>query len=204
MDFEEILLGKTGNDDMRVDAIKEYYDNRTLILNNSITEDVLEDLSIHILLWNKDDKDLPVDRRRPIFIYLDSEGGNCFSANNLIDVIRASKTPVFAVGFSLVASAAFSVYIACDKRYAFNHTVFLIHDGTKAVSNSGSKARDFMDFLDRMDDLDKDLILSRTNITEEDYEQKKRNELFFFSTEAQNMGIVDEIIGKDCTVDEII
>ena len=204
MEIGDILLGKPGNDDLYVNAIKEYYDNRVIVLNSGISDDVLDDVILHILLWNKDDRDVPIQKRRPIFIYLDSEGGNCFSANSLIDVISASQTPVYAVGFSIVASAAFSVYIACDKRYAFNHTVFLIHDGTKAVSNSGSKARDFMDFLDRMDELDKELILRRTNISNDDYEQKKRDEQFFFAEEAKDKGIVDSIIGVDCDLDEVL
>lgn len=205
MDLSSALLESgTVNDEIYSDTMKEYYSDRTLLMNTVVTDDVLEDIILHILLWNKDDKDLPREKRQPIKLYLDSDGGSVFAANNLIDVIRTSETPVYAIGFSMVASAAFSIFISCDKRYAFEHTVFLIHDGSKSISNSGSKARDFMDFLDRIDDLDKELILERTSIPEEDYEKKKRDEQFFFSAEAKDKSIVDEIIGVDCALDDIL
>lgn len=191
-------------DEINENAIKKHYSDRTVVLDCEINDAILTNIILHILLWNKEDKGMPTENRKPIKIYIDSEGGSTFAANNLIDVISTSKTPVWGIGFSMVASAAFSIFISCHKRYGFKHTVYLIHDGLKTVFDSGSKARDLMDFLDRMDDVDKQLILKHTSISEEEYEQKKRKEQFLFSEEAKEKGIVDSIIGTDCTIDEIL
>lgn len=193
-----------GNNEITEEVIKEFYDNRTILINDEISDWILDDIIMSILLWNKDDKNIPVEKRDPIRIIIDSEGGSVFAANNLIDVIKCSKTPIHAIGMSMVASAAYSIFICCHERYSFEHTTFLQHDGSKSVSSSGSKARDFMNFLDRLDELDKQLTLENTNITEEEYDKRVRDEQFFFADEAKEKGIVDYIIGIDVDLDKIL
>ena len=191
-------------DDIHDGAIKEYYDNRTLILDNDITGDLLRDIILHILLWNKDDENIPVGKRHKIKIFIDSDGGSVFAANNLINVIECSETPIVGVAFSVAASAASSILVACDERYAFKHSTILLHDGSVMVQNSGNKARQTMDFLDKVDSVVKDTILKHTKITEEEYEANKKDEQFMFADEAKEKGIIDYIIGVDCTLNEIL
>lgn len=197
-------LTNTGIDDLRDEVIKDFYDDRVLVINGDISDYLLEDIILHILRFNVEDRDVPPEKRKRCLIICDSEGGSVFTANNLIDVIRSSKTPVYALGMSIVASAALSIFINCHKRYGFKHTTYLQHDGSKNVSSSGSKARDFMNFLDRLDELDKQRTLEMTNITEEEYDNAVRDEQFFFSDEGKAKGIVDYIIGEDCDLDDIL
>jgi ATP-dependent Clp protease protease subunit len=203
MDFLSTITD-SGTDDLRDEVIKEFYDDRVLVINGDISDYLLEDVILHILRFNAEDKDIPPEKRHRILIICDSEGGSVFTANNLIDVIKCSKTPVYALGMSIVASAALSIFINCHKRYSFKYTTFLQHDGSKSVNSSGSKARDFMNFLDRLDELDKRRTLEATNITEEEYDKAVRDEQFFFSNEAKTKGVVDYIVGEDCDLDDIL
>ena len=67
------LLGG-GNDSIYEETIKSYLDDRKIILNQDIDTSVLEDVILHIIKWNKEDKDIPTDKRKKIFIYLASDG----------------------------------------------------------------------------------------------------------------------------------
>ena len=169
--------------------------------NNNTTTSTLNSIK---WVWNKDDENIPVGKRHKIKIFIDSDGGSVFAANNLINVIECSETPIVGVAFSVAASAASSILVACNERYAFKHSTILLHDGSVMVQNSGNKARQTMDFLDKVDSVVKDTILKHTTITEEEYEANKKDEQFMFADEAKEKGIIDYIIGVDCTLNEIL
>lgn len=179
------------------------YNDRIIVLDKDIDPDILQDIVLHIVQWNRDDKDLPKEKRRKIRLIIDSDGGSTIAANNLIDVMQVSKTPIIGIAFSIAASAASSILIACDERYAFKHTVVLLHDGSIAIGATGNKAKQTMAFLERVDEVDKELVLSKTNITEEEFEANKEKEQYLFAEEAKEKGIIDGIIGVDVDLDSI-
>ena len=47
-------------------------------------------------------------------------------------------------------------------------------------------------------------MIENTAMTEEFLEDIKDREYYMFSEEAKELGIVDEIIGVDCSIDEIL
>ena len=202
MDLNSIL-DATCNNTIYDEVIKDYYNNRIIILNDEINENLIEDCIIYILKWNQSDKGLSREDRKPITIYLNSGGGDSFIAMQLVDVIKASVTPIKIVGMSLVASAAFHIFIAGHERICFDNTIFLMHDGDVTISNSTSKAKDTMKFIEELDTRYKNHVLSSTKMTEDFYDDHYDIEFFLFGNKAKEYGIVDKIIGEDCTMDYI-
>lgn len=190
------LLGGD-NDSIYEETIKEFLEDRKIILNQDIDGSVLEDVILHIIKWNKEDKDIPVDKRKKIFLYLSSDGGDVIAGNSLISAIESSETPVVGVVFSVAASMASSILISCHERVAFKTSVILIHDGTQGVYSSANKAKDVMKFYEKLDNLNKNLVVSRTKITDEEFEENKDREQYFLADEAKEKGIIDKIIGVD-------
>ena len=180
--------------------LKEDIQNRVLLINEHISDVTVDNQVMCILRWNAEDKDLPVDRRKPITIYLNSEGGSSFDGQALIDVMLASKTKIRTVGIGMVASMAYLIYLAGHERIAFPNTCLLQHEGETTVGGATSKARDTMQFFDDMEERIKKFILSRTKITEEKYEAVYKKEWWMYSQEAKEYGIVDRIIGEDCDI----
>ena len=203
-DFESVLLGNNSQSSAWDELYKWYIDNRILVINASIDDNVIEDYIMYILRWNKEDKDLPVDKRNPIRIFISSPGGNVFNANILIDIITASKTPIWGIGLDLVASAGYCMFLACHKRFAFNMCSFLQHEGEISIENSRSKARQTSEYLDSMEDKAKKFILSRTLITEELYNEMYEAEFWMDSNKAKELGVIDQIIGVDCELEDIL
>jgi len=202
MDLKSIL-DTTGDSTFYDEVIRDYYDNRILLLNDDISDNLIENCIIYILKWNQCDKGLSTKDRKPITIYINSGGGDSIIAMQLVDIIKTSMTPIKVVGMSLVASAAFHIFIAGHERVCFNNTIFLMHDGDVTISNSTSKAKDTMKFIEELDNRYKNHVLSSTSMTEEFYDAHYDIEFFFFGNKAKEYGVVDKIIGEDCTMDYI-
>lgn len=181
--------------------VKEDLKNRILLINERITDIAIDRQAMCILRWNAEDKDLPVDKRKTITLYISSEGGSSFDGQALIDVMLASKTKVRTVAVGLVASMAYLIFLAGHERIAFSNACLLQHEGETNVGGVTSKARDTMQFFDDMEERTKQFVLSRTTMTDEKYEAVYKKEWWMFSQEAKEFGIVDKIVGEDCDLD---
>ncbi len=194
-----------GNKDELLDELMQIqHDNRILVINQEIDDFMVEDCMLHILAWNRDDKDILPERRAPIKIYLNSQGGDVMIAATLISLIKESQTPVWGVNIGLAASSAYQIFIACHKRISLKNGIFLQHDGSVSVSTSGSKARNTMDFFDSLDELFKNNVIDNTNMDSDFYDDVYQKEFWFMATKAKELGVVDQIVGEDCSLDDIL
>ena len=199
------LLSTTIDNEFTDEVIREHLNHRILILNREIDDSTIEDYTLRILQWNAEDLFIPVENRIPIMIYINCPGGDVDIGMNLVDVIETSKTPVRAVCFAMAASMALSVFAACHERFAFKNSILLMHDGSVAIQNSSSKAKDTMSFIDKIDARQKKCLLSHTKMTEEFYDSKYDTEYYMYADEdGVELGFVDKIIGKDITLEEVL
>lgn len=199
--LEESLTDKGLLDDLiRLKELQE----RRLFLVDEISDDTVTPIVKAIMRYNIEDKGKEKEERKPIILYLDTVGGEVTSGYRLIDTIVWSKTPVHIVNMGTCYSMGFYIFIAGDVRYASKNARFLLHDGTTGCSNSTGKARDFIEFNDRVESRIRDDVLTWTNITKDIYDSKIRTEWYMFADEAKSLGIVDKIVGIDCEFDEII
>lgn len=178
--------------------------DRKLYLTEEIDSCVVDNYVRHILQYNADDKDKPVEARKPILLYCTSNGGLIYDGFELIDVILQSKTPVYTINLGYQYSMAFLIGLAGHKRFASEYATFLMHDGSYFIMNSGVKAQDEMEFNKRVEERIKKYVLSRTNISSKMYDKQMRKEWYMFADEAKELGITDYIIGKDCVLEDII
>lgn len=177
---------------------------RKLFLNTDIEQMAVCEIVKHIMQYNKDDKDIPVESRMPILLYVTSNGGEIDSGFELIDVIMSSKTPVYTINLGFQYSMGFLIGLAGHKRYATKNAKFLMHDGSNFIYNSGAKAQDQMEFQKRIEERIRHYVIDRSNITEKEYDSKLRVEWYMFAEEAKEKGFCDFIIGEDCDIDAII
>lgn len=177
---------------------------RKLFLNTDVEQLSVGEIVKHIMQYNKEDIGIEPDKRTPIILYVSSNGGEVDSGFELIDVIMASKTPVFTVNLGYQYSMGFLIGLAGTKRFAMRNAKFLMHDGSNFVYNSGAKAQDQMEFQRRVEDMIKQYILSRSKITSKEYDSKLRVEWYLFADEAKDKGFCDYIIGDDCDIDKVI
>jgi len=183
----------------------EDFDGRRLFLNSEVDEDVITTIAYHILRYNRLDKGMPVEERKPILLYLNSPGGSVADGWGVIDAILSSKTPIYTINQGTCASMAFAIFIAGHKRFTMKHGEFLMHDGSTFTWDSTAKAKDRLDFeTNELERHMREYVINRTSIDEKLYEEKYRVEWYMTADTAKQYGVCDYIVGEDCDIDEII
>ena len=140
-------------------------------------------------------EDMNEEERVPILIFIDSCGGDVATVFSLIDIIKASTTPVYTINLGKWESTGFYIGIAGDKRYSLKSARFLLHEGTLGLENSVGKVEDTVDFFRRYDrEVVRKHVLECGKISEEKLEKINRMENYFLAEQALEYGFVDEII----------
>lgn len=184
---------------------EEDLNNRHLYLNSDIDENVIDNIVYHIMRYNRIDKGIPKEERTPIILYINSPGGNVVDGYGVIDAILTSETPVYTVNVAMCASMGFLIFIAGAKRFSFEHSEFLMHDGSTMGFDSTAKMKDRMEFETiQLEKMTKEYIMNRTKINEKLYDEKYRVEWYFLPNEGKKIGVIDYIIGKDCSIEDIL
>lgn len=178
--------------------------DRELVLNQDIDESIMEKFTLQIIEWNKEDIGKPIGLRKPIKIFINSCGGSVMDGMNFVDTILNSKTPVYTIIQAYAYSMGCLISIAGHKRYGYTNSTLLLHDGTNGCITSGSKFADVSKFYRETEDRTKQYVLSRTKMTSEFYDEKYGNEMYLYSNKAKELGFIDEIIGEDVDLEEVL
>ena len=175
-------------------------DNREIFVNFDIDENLIVN-SYDIIKWNKEDKNIPIEERKPIKIFINSDGGCLNSILNLIDTIKLSKTPIITIGMGKAYSAGGLLLMAGHKRYIFRDTTFLLHDGSSGLFGNVAKLADGFQFQQKLEERVKEYVLENTKIDSDLYDKNYRRDWFMLSDEIIEYKIADSIITD---LDEII
>lgn len=106
------------------DSITEkFMKTRQIILSGEINKELAEKIVSQLLVLEADDAE------KPIYMYIDSPGGDVDAGFAIFDTIRFISCPVVLVGMGLIASAATLVLLAVPKemRVGLPNSRYLIH-----------------------------------------------------------------------------
>lgn len=183
----------------------EELNGRRLYINGGIDECVIDTICFHIMRYNREDIGKPKNERTPIKLYINSNGGSVTDGFGLIDTILMSETPVYTINQATCYSMGFLIFLAGNKRFSMPHSTFLCHDGSSMAFDSMSKLKDRMEFeTTQMEQHIKEYVISRTGMDENLYKEKYRVEWYMYPEEAKENGVVTDIVGKDCDINEIL
>lgn len=116
-------------------------EERRIYVNCDIDENIINFAVYHILRYNRMDKDIPINERKPIKIYISTPGGVVTAGYALIDAIMTSKTPVYTINLGTAYSMGFLIFIAGTKRFSMPSATYLLHDGSSFAWDSTNKLR---------------------------------------------------------------
>lgn len=198
-DLDDLLICLDDNVKKDIKTFEDYINldgclNRELYIGDIVdgTGPTIEGL---IRFWNQydDKRNTPVEERKPIKIYIDSNGGNLSDTFTIIDAIAMSKTPVWTICMGAAYSGGFFSFIAGHRRIAYPHASFLYHEGSTATGADAGKFRNFAEFYDKQLKELKEHTLKYTRFTPEFYEEHYRDDLWLTAQEALDLGVCDEI-----------
>ena len=200
----DLNLSLDETDSLYSEIIKSNLNDRKIVLNDTITDTVLEDIGLWILKFNKEDKGKEIESRKKIYIYISSPGGDAVMGLSLINIIKASITPVITVGFGRCSSMACYLLVSGTERICFQDSVILHHDGVSGYYASGNKGKDIQNFYDRLNEKLSVFLMENTKIDKAFLEEIKDREYYMFPDEARKLGMIDKIIGEDINLDYIL
>lgn len=166
--------------------------NREILIND-IEDGLGTVVDTYIRYWNKCDEGIPIEERKPIKLFIDSNGGYLTDSFTIIDAIEMSKTPVIGICTGSAYSGGFFIFISCHKRIAYPHSSFLFHEGATSNGGTAGQFANYAAFYKKQLDQLKDIVIENTNITEDEYKDIKKDDIWYDAKEAIEKGIADEI-----------
>ena len=169
--------------------------NRTFFIDYEIDDNyVLIELGKTIIQINMDEKNIPKDNLKPIYIYIYSYGGDLEQALSFCDICMASRIPIVTVGMGIAMSSAFLIFLAGHRRYAFKHCQMLVHSGSAGFQGTAEQIEEAQKNYKKQLGEMKEYILSRTDMEEKTFNKNRNKDWYLKSEEIVEYHVVDKFI----------
>lgn len=117
------------------DALAEkFLKTRQILLSGEINKELAEKFNKQLLL-------LEADSNKPVYVYIDSPGGDVSAGFAIYDMIRFVKCPVVLIGNGLIASAAALILLAVPQnmRVGLPNSEYLIHQPLSGMHGTATE-----------------------------------------------------------------
>lgn len=168
---------------------------------DDVVDSSLMGLHRMILRWNMEDAGKKPEDRKPIWIYVMSPGGEGDVMWALLDVIKASITPVYTVNVGIAASAASLIFIAGHKRFMMPNARVIIHEGSAQFGGDAVKVMDASESYKKELKRMKDYILEHSGIKPAQLNRKRNNDWELDAQFCIENNVCDKIIES---IEEVI
>ena len=114
--------------------------------------------------------------REPIYVYINSNGGNAYDALAIYDVIQHSKTPVYTVALGWCMSAGLWIFMAGNTRLVGEHATLMFHDVTSWATGKTEQVKQELKEAQRLARMYCNAITDTSKVTQEmldDYIMRK-------------------------------
>lgn len=175
--------------------LNQYIDlkNRTIWINDDIDTYTLSVIQ-YILYWNKEDKDIEPNERKPIKLLFFTNGGALDVYNSVSDVIELSETPIYGINIGVCASAGAFIFLSCHKRFMLPNAYFLFHKGSISFGGNATDVLSLIqDYQEQLDLLVKNVV-SKTDFTEEEMAEKIVSDFYVRAQLALEKKVVDKVV----------
>lgn len=169
--------------------------NRTFYIDYEIDEDYsLMELAKIIIQMNFSEKDIPVEKLEPIYLFIHSYGGDIEQSLFFCDLVKSSRIPIITIAMGVAMSAGFLIFLSGKKRYAFPHTSMLVHSGSAAFQGTAEQIEEAQKNYKKQIEQMKSYILANTEIDEKIFNKNRNKDWYLNSDELQKYKISDQII----------
>lgn len=196
MEMEIAIPKSVENLNLPAPELVQFYedlDNRTIWIQGEIDGSLL-DLHSKIMKWNAEDKDVAIENRIPIKLFIFSPGGDLAVTMNTVSMIRLSKTPVYTYNMGECFSGAFVLLIAGHKRFALPYSRAMCHSGSGLVGGTYQQTDNAMKDYKAQVEVMKQFILERTTIPPKMLNKKMGDDWYLSLDEQLANGVVDEVV----------
>lgn len=160
----------------------DLYSNRILTVDGEI-----DDWDYHIvkdiIRINREDKDIPIENRKPIIILINSCGGLLSVTNSILDMVNISKTPVWTVNMGEALSGGCLIFLAGERRFTTPNSWVMCHAGSGGLQGNYSEVVEQSKVYNEQVKNMGNYIMARTGLDEKTYKKYKNKDWYMNMTQ---------------------
>lgn len=169
-----------------------FISNRKILIRGEVNEALALETILTLYKLTKE------NNKEPIYLFIDSIGGDVQAGLTIIDAMKYIEAPVYTFCYSLAASMAAVILAAGDRRFAFEHATVMIHQPLTAMQGY-QKQTDLTEQAKKIEAKRKKIETMLSEYTKGKTPFKKMHKAceydhYLTSQEALEMGLIDEIV----------
>ncbi len=188
--FDEKEDEKKKGQEMPDPLAEKFMKTRQIILSGEINKELAEKIVRQLLVLEADDAE------KPVYIYIDSPGGDVDAGFAIFDMIRFVSCPVILVGMGLIASAAALILLAVEKenRVSLPNSRYLIHQPSSGMKGVATDIEIHAKEMERTKAVLNQIIAEQTGKSLEKVAGDTNRDYWLTAQEAVEYGLVSKII----------
>ena len=190
MNFIPMVVEQTGRGERAYDIYSRLLRDRIVFLGSVITDDVANVMTAQLLFLESEDPE------RDIFFYINSPGGGVTAGLAIYDTMQYIRPEISTVCVGQAASMG-AVLLAAGakgKRFALPHSRIMIHQPLGGFQGQATdidiQAREILRMREELNGI----LMKHTGQSLKKIEKDTDRDLFLNGKQAQEYGLVDEVI----------
>ncbi len=165
---------------------------RQIILTGEINKELADSIVRQLLILDSEDS------KAPIYMYIDSPGGDVDAGFAIFDMIRFVTAPVTLIGMGLIASAATLVLLAVpkEKRFGLPNSRYLIHQPLGGMRGVATDIEIYAKDMEKIRAKLNKIISDETGMALKQVVKDTERDYWLDSDEAVNYGLISKIVEK--------
>jgi ATP-dependent Clp protease protease subunit len=192
MNFIPIVVEQTGRGERAYDIYSRLLKDRIVFLGSVVTDDVANLITAQLLFLESEDPE------RDIFFYINSPGGSVTAGLAIYDTMQYVRPQISTVCVGQAASMGALLLAAGSKakRYALPHSRIMIHQPLGGFQGQATdvdiQAREILRMREELNNI----LMKHTGQSLKRIEKDTDRDFFMTGKQAQEYGIVDEVIAN--------
>ena len=186
---EETSKEKT-NDSANEQLMQKFLNTRQIILSGEVNKELAEKVIRQLLILEAD------SASKPIYVYIDSPGGDVDAGFAIFDMIRFIKPPVYTIGMGLVASAGALILLAASKNYRLGlpNSHYLIHQPLSGIKGVATDIEIHAKEIEKIRTKINALIAEETGKDVDEVAKDTDRDYWLSAVEAVNYGLILQVM----------
>lgn len=170
---------------------EKFLKTRQIILTGEINKELADTIVRQFLI-------LDAEETKPIYMYIDSPGGDVDAGFAIYDIIRFVKSPVYLIGMGLIASAATLVLLAVDKenRIGLPNSRYLIHQPLGGMRGVATDIEIYAKDMEKIRAKLNKIISDATGTKLEQVTKDTDRDFWLDADESVKYGLISKIVTK--------
>jgi ATP-dependent Clp protease protease subunit len=192
MNLVPIVVEQTGRGERAYDIFSRLLKDRILFLGSAVTDDVANLITAQLLFLEAEDPD------KDVHFYINSPGGSVTAGLAIYDTMQYIRPDVSTLCLGQAASMAAWLLAAGakGKRYALPHARIMVHQPLGGAQGQATdidiQAKEILRLREQMNHI----LTKHTGQNIKRVERDTDRDLFFTSKQAQEYGLIDEVVAS--------